>query len=173
MKRQLEALNEITRQALSNKDDFWKVAEDSMETMLQGTATRLSELVATGASRTVEDLAFRLEGLVEAVSNSLRRAVGDEVLISCMLFDPAQEIHVRTRRITGSSDIRVCFNLRGEDIARIRFRSRKNGQHQLFPLSTMAQISDATFNVGPGEYAVGYDTECYGRDWKGESSFWV
>jgi len=73
MKRQLETLNEITRQALSNKDDFWKAAGDSMETMLQGTATGLSDLVTAGASRTVEDLAFRLEDIIEAVSTSFCR----------------------------------------------------------------------------------------------------
>ena len=73
MKRQLETLNGITRQALSNKDDFWKAAGDSMETMIQDTAAGLSDLITAGASRTMEDLAFRLEDLVEAVSKSRRR----------------------------------------------------------------------------------------------------
>jgi len=68
MKRQLETLSDITREALSNKDDFWKAAAVNMETMLRGTATDLSEVITTGASRSVEDLAFRLKDIVDAVS---------------------------------------------------------------------------------------------------------
>jgi hypothetical protein len=79
---QLEMLSEITRQALSNKDDFWKAAGDSMETMLQGTATGLSDVIVTGASRSIEDLAFRLEDVVEAVRIWRRTQIGVGVLIS-------------------------------------------------------------------------------------------
>jgi hypothetical protein len=64
----LEILGDITREALSNMEEFWKVAGDSMEVVMQETAKGLSEVITAGSTQPLKDLAARLEDIVEAVS---------------------------------------------------------------------------------------------------------